>query len=152
VPERGEERRILELVAAGQLSADEAAELLDALKDADARALTAPPVPPVPAVPTAPQPPPAQRGIARQLRILVEADGDAGDRHTSVAINVPLGLAKFAARLLPDEAKAQLERRGVNLDDLLAALDADLPEGRLVDIDATEESGDQHARIVIEVI
>lgn len=131
-----EQRRILELLASGQLTVDEAAELLAAL--------------PTPAA--VPAPPPKPRALARQLHIRIETDGDDGAEQTRINVNVPLGLAKFAGKLLPADAKKQLERQGVDLAELLSALDGDLPEGPLVDIETNEDDGAQQTRLAIGVI
>ena len=67
-------------------------------------------------------------------------------------INVPLGLAKFAGRFLPPEARRELEGQGIDLSSLLDSLNADVPDGRLVDIDATDEEKGTTAKIIIEVV
>lgn len=131
-----EQRRILELLAAGQLTVDEASELLAALGPEGAPQPSQPPVPPRP------------KGISRNLRIRIDADRDKG----KVRVNVPLGLARFASRFLPSEAKSQLERQGIDLDGLLESLGGDLPEGKLIDIEASGDEENPVARIVVEVI
>lgn len=126
-----EQRRILDLLAAGQLSVDEAAELLEALQAS-----------------AAPAPPTAPRGIARVLRISIHSE-DADDEST-LNLNVPLGLAKFAERFIPKEARARLDRQGVDLDELLGSLDGNFPSGPLVDIQAGGASDE--VTITIEVV
>ncbi len=142
MPEAASEpRRILDLLAAGQISTEEASELLEALRGSET----------LPGPPAAPQPP-KPRGIARQLHIRIETDGDDGAQQSRISVNVPLGLAKFAGKLLPADAKEQLERQGIDLGELLASLDGDIPEGPLVDIEAREDDGAHRAKLVIEVI
>ena len=126
-----EERRILGLLAAGQLSADEASEVLGALRD------DAPPSPPRP------------RPTARNLRIRIETEDDGAQR-SRINVNLPLGLAKFAGQLLPEEAKDQLERHGIDLEGVLGSLGDDLPEGPLVDFEAGDD--DYQVHFVIEVV
>lgn len=133
-----EQRRILDLLAAGQISVDEATELLAALGTS-----SVPPAPPAP-----PSPP---RGIARLLRISIDADGEGADK-AKIRVNVPIGLAKFATRFLPKEAKQQLEAQGVDLSELLDSLGSDLPEGRLIDIDAGPDAEGGKAKIIIDVV
>ncbi len=130
-----ERRRILDLLAAGQISAEQAAELLEAVGPGGGS---------LPAAPV--------KGIARLLRISVDATRPDGSREATVRINVPLGLAKFAGRFLPPEARRELEGQGIDLSSLLDSLNADVPDGRLVDIDATDEEKGTTAKIIIEVV
>ena len=131
-----ERRRILDMLAAGQISADQAAELLEAVGPGSA-----------PVAPAAPA-----KGIARLLRISVDATRPDGSKEATVRVNVPLGLARFAGRFLPPEARKELEGQGIDLSTLLDSLNADVPDGRLVDIDATDEEKGTTARVVIEVV
>jgi hypothetical protein len=130
-----ERRRILDLLAAGQISADQAAELLEAVGPGGG----SPPAAPV-------------KGIARLLRISVDATRPDGSKEATVRINVPLGLARFAGRFLPPDARRELEGQGIDLSSLLESLNGDVPDGRLVDIDATDEEKGTTAKIVIEVV
>lgn len=145
--ERG---RILGLLEAGRISAEQAAVLLDAVG-------SRPPAPPEPPTPgraagansaaKAPRPrPPAQL-----LRISIDAREGTSDK-AKVHVNVPLGLARFAARFLPEEARTELDARGIDLAELLSGLGDELPDGPLVDIDASDEAGAKTARIRIEVV
>ena len=131
-----EQRRILDLLAAGQLKAGEAAELLEALK-------AGPPVPP-----GASSAPAAPRGIARVLRISIYS-ADSTDEST-LNLNIPLGLAKFAERFIPKEARAHLDKQGIDLDELLDSLDGDFPSGPLVNIEASDSTDE--VTITIEVV
>lgn len=132
-----ERRRILDMLAAGQISAEQAAELLEAMG---------------PPPETASASAPAKKGIARLLRISVDATRPDGSKEATVRVNVPLGLARFAGRFLPPEARRELEGQGIDLSDLLDSLNADVPDGRLVDIDATDEDKGTTAKVVIEVV
>lgn len=141
----GDERdRILGLLEAGKISAEQAAVLLDAVAsrgDASRNAGR----PPTTGRAPAPRPP------AQLLRITVDAregDNDA----TKVHVNVPLKLARFASRFLPKEARAELEGQSIDLSELLASLGDEVPDGPLVDIDASEADGSKSARILIEVV
>ena len=130
-----ERRRILDMLAAGQISADQAAELLEAIGPGAG----------------AGTPAPKAKGTARLLRISIDTTRPDGSKEATVRVNVPLGLAKFAGRFLPPEARAQLEEQGIDLSSLLDSLDTDVPGGRLVDIDATDDGKGTTAKIVIEV-
>jgi len=101
-------RRILEMLANGRITADEAERLLTALDNG-------------PAIDA-----PAARsfGASKYLRILVEREPErAGDERTKVNIRVPLQLLRAGVRLkslLPDEARDQLNEalreKGVDFD------------------------------------
>ncbi len=146
----GERRRILDMLAAGQIDVDQATELLKAL-GTDRQAPPRSPRPPVPpqVVGSGGE---SRRGIARVLSISIDAKGDAGDERAKVRVNVPLALTRFAMKFLPTEAKEQLNTQGIDLEELLETLGDELPEGRLVDIDASQMGDGTNARIVIEVV
>ncbi len=139
-----ERDRILGMLEAGKISAEQAAVLLDAVAspgDAPGRAARSPGTGKTPA----PRPP------AQLLRITVDAR--EGDRDaTKVHVNVPLKLARFASRFLPKEARAELEGQSIDLAELLSSLGDEVPDGPLVDIDASEADGTKTARILIEVV
>lgn len=140
-----ERRKILDLLESGRITAEQASELLRALGGAT----PAPPAPPV--APAAPPPPRA--GTARLLRISIDAPGSAADASSAkIRVNVPLGLAKFATRFLPVEARSELDAQGIDLNELIAALTAETPEGKLVDIDVDEDGSGKKAKIVVEVV
>jgi hypothetical protein len=135
-----ERKRVLDMLAAGQINADQAGDLLRALGDVGGGAAP-------------PQPPPVRTGTARLLRISIDAtDGDDGD-NAKIRVNVPLGLAKFASRFLPAEARTELEAQGIDLSELITAISTETPEGRLVDIDVDDDGrGRKKAKIVVEVV
>ena len=120
-----ERKRILQMLAEGQISAEEAAELIEALDDAPAVAEPRPEAP------------------ARLLRIYIHDPEDA----TEVKINLPLALARFALKFIPEQQQAQISEAGFELDELLASLKSETPAGRLVEI----EDGDG-TRVIIEVV
>lgn len=140
-----ERKKVLDMLEAGRVSADQASDLLRALGSAPR---IDPPTPPSP---------PHRVGTARLLRISIDAAGDEGDRsRAKVRVNVPLGLAKFATRFLPQEAKRELESQGIDLSELITAISTETPEGRLVDIDVDDDDGAtpgrKKAKIVVEVV
>jgi hypothetical protein len=136
-----ERKKVLDMLAAGQINVDQASELLRALGDAPIG--TAPPPPP---------PPSARSGTARLLRISIDANDDGDGDRAKIRVNVPLGLAKFAGRFLPAEARTELESQGIDLSELINALSTETPEGKLVDIDVDDDSGGKKAKIVVEVV
>jgi len=133
-----EQRRVLDMLAAGQINAEQASTLLAALRG--------------PAAPPPPPPPAARRGTARMLRISIDAGEEPGGERAKIRVNVPLGLAKFASRFMPAEARRELEGRGIDLNELIDAITTETPEGPLVDIDVDDDSGEKRAKIMIEVV
>ncbi len=136
-----ERKKVLDMLAAGQINVDQASELLRALGDA-----------PIGAAPPSPPPPPGRTGTARMLRISIDANEDGDGDRAKIRVNVPLGLAKFAGRFLPAEARTELEAQGIDLSELINALSTETPEGKLVDIDVDDDSGGKKAKIVVEVV
>jgi hypothetical protein len=126
-----ERTRILDLLASGQITTSQASALLEALGG---------------------DPPPPRAATARTLRISIDAkDAGGGKAGPRIRVNVPLGLAKFALRFMPAEARSELDARGIDLADLIAALPREAPDGKLVDIDVDDESGGKTVKIVIEI-
>jgi hypothetical protein len=128
----GEERKVLEMLASGQISVEEAGQLLDALR--------------VPQPPRSPEPPKPKK-TARLLRIKVKT----ADERVDVEVTIPLGLAKFVSKFIPESARAELAAQGINLAELVGGLGSDAPEGRLVNLEVASERGEQ-VMIVVEVI
>ncbi|MFU8887291.1 MAG: SHOCT-like domain-containing protein [Trueperaceae bacterium] len=135
-----ERKKVLDMLAAGQINVDQASELLRALGDGPSGSASPPP------------PPPARTGTARLLRISIDANDDGDGDRAKIRVNVPLGLAKFAGRFLPAEARTELEAQGIDLSELINALSTETPEGKLVDIDVDDDAGGKKAKIVVEVV
>ncbi|HVZ90803.1 MAG TPA: hypothetical protein VG843_04055 [Rhizomicrobium sp.] len=101
-----ERRRILDMLAAGRIGAEEAERLLSALERA-------------PGAPAA-----AEKGAARYIRVLIARQPEhAGEEETKVNIRVPLQLLRAGVKLkslLPEEAREQmsaaLREKGIDLD------------------------------------
>lgn len=148
-----ERRRVLDLLAAGRIDAEQAAMLLKALGPTAAEAMARPAHVVEPPSQLPPQPPePARRGRApRFIRIKITSDDDSskGD----VNVSVPYALAKFALRFMPHEARARLEREGIDLGALFESVKNDeIPDGKLIDITTDKSDGSGRAHITIEVI
>ena len=120
-----ERKRILQMLAEGQITAEEAARLLEALEDVSQEQTERRPK------------------AARLLRVYVHDPDDA----TEVKVNLPLALARFALKFIPEEQRLQIAEAGFDLDELLASLKSETPEGRLVEL----EQGDG-TRVIIEVV
>jgi len=140
MPLQDERKKVLDMLAAGQINVEQASDLLRALGEPG---------------PATSEPPPAPRrtGTARLLRISIDANDDGDGDRAKIRVNVPLGLAKFASRFLPKEARSELEAQGIDLSELITAISTETPEGRLVDIDVDDdETGRKRAKIVVEVV
>jgi hypothetical protein len=100
-------RSILQMLADGKVSADEAERLLAAM-DRNG--------------PSAPAPAPSRNGSPKYLRVLVDAD-DAANGPTKVNIRVPMALLRAGVRLtslMPPQARdqinAEMAKNGVPFD------------------------------------
>ena len=128
-----ERKRILDLLASGQIDVDQASALLQAL-GGDSET-----------------PKPPRTPTARTVRIAIDVkDPQESKENARIRVNVPLGLAKFATRFLPVEARSELDAQGVDLAEIIAALSLETPEGKLVDIDVDDDAG-KVVKIVVEV-
>ncbi len=132
-------KRILDMLAAGRITVDAATDLLKAIgapgQVAEASAPTAKP-----------------RGSARVLRIAVDAPPNGDDSGAKVRVNIPLALAKYAGRFLPAEATTELSQKGIDLAQLLKDLSDDMPDGRLIDIEADDPANGGKTTVVVEVV
>ncbi len=63
--------------------------------------------------------------------IKIEIASQNGDH---VRVNIPLGLANFAMKLIPKDAQRAMSEQGLDMETLTEMLKGDLPEGNLVDI------------------
>jgi hypothetical protein len=128
-----ERARILRMVAGGKLTAEEAAELLEALEPAPrAEGRAAFPGEPLPfAPPTNP----------RTLVINISEGGDS-----KVNVRIPLGLARAAGRFIPRQAQEYLEDHGIDLKQMLAEQTVAWTKGPLIEIQDEED----HVLIAVE--
>ncbi len=117
-----ERKRILEMVEAGKITADEAAELLATLEDV----------------------PETEAGEdcgeqAKSLKIRVEEAGEE-----KVNISLPLFLARSFVDFVPENARRKMQERGIEIESVLEQ--ADVEDGTLVNI----HDGDDHVEITLE--
>lgn len=125
-----ERRRILDMLASDRITVDQAEALLRALNGNSTHETSAAGTAAEPAV----QPP-----AARSLQIRIGGKGPRGKADAN--ITVPLGLARFASRFLPESLRDELDDQDVDIDDVLKALleEGALPSGSvLVDISSDE--------------
>lgn len=116
-----ERKKILELLEAGKINAEEAARLLDAIGDTGAPAQTP--------------------GKLRYVIIHVEDP----DEEKEINIKLPAGLLRAASRFIPSDARATINGMDLNLEELLSAIDEE-SEGEILRVE-----GDEGERVVIRV-
>ena len=117
-----ERMRILKMVEDGKVSAGDASKLLDAL--ASARA------------------PEEEASGGKKIRIRV-TDPKSGKQ--TVNLSIPIGLARFAAKLIPAKKKDQMLAEGVDIDHIISQITTE-NVGKVVDI----ESDDSNVQVTIE--
>ena len=100
-----ESMKILTMLEEGKIQADEAAKLLEVLAAGGAEAAGGPAAP-------------AGRGKTLHVRVFKE-----GSERPSVNVNIPLSLARWALRFVPEDAKARMGDKEIALDDLSTLLD-----------------------------
>src|SRR4051794_2909577 len=138
-----ETRRVLDLLAAGKITVDEAHALLQALKEQSTRADAAPAGD---APGAAPKP--------RYLRVHVHKPGKDGRKDKDVNIRVPMAVLRGGVRLgtmipgLPARMKGRLRERGIDVD--LSKLDPSVLESMLADMgEVNIDVGDAGERVRI---
>ncbi|MFO7610986.1 MAG: hypothetical protein R6W99_00665 [Clostridia bacterium] len=140
-----EKQKILKMVEDGKITAQDALELLDALgRDEKPAAEPARKVP----------------GKNRMLRIRIDACGKgSGKERVKVNVNLPLSVAKkltSLSKVIPDEAKSEMEKSGFNIDDLnlakiIEAIENGEMDENIVDIEANDEEDGSSAMVKIYV-
>lgn len=132
-----EKLKILEMIQEGKISAAEGMELLKAIEESE--------------------PTENSTGVVlanRFLKVRVE-----GDKIPKVNVNIPMNLIKSVTKLanvamafIPTEAKGEIDKRGINLEQLLNGIILELEngatEGKLVDVDVDDPN---EGRIKVEV-
>jgi hypothetical protein len=130
-----EARQVLDMLAQGKITAEDAARLLDRLNHPHADPSTPPPPPPAPPTPPA-------GGRPRFLRVLVNSeDGD------KVNVRVPLSLVSAGIKLttvMPKDVGEKLKEKGLDLSDLASGKgEAVIDALRELQVDVVSEDGDQ---------
>ncbi|MFN2364458.1 MAG: hypothetical protein ABR596_09170 [Halarsenatibacteraceae bacterium] len=123
-----EERlRILEMVAEGKISADEAEKLMETMEKSDNMYQGK-----------------AQKPSTKKskcLKILVQEGGKE-----KVNLSIPLSLAQAFSGFIPENTKSKLEDKNININELIENLETGTKDGKLIDID----EGNEHVEIRIE--
>ena len=100
-----ERLRILEMVREGKISPEDGVRLLDELEDRSAG------------------------DLSRTVKVHVWSPGG---RRIQVAL--PARLATTIAAMIPDKTRTRLAERGINIDELLKAVQQGTSRGRIVDV------------------
>lgn len=117
---REERLRILEMLSEGKISPEEANDLLSTVEIKEvAKSSTK----------------------GRFLKVRVSEDGKE-----KVNVNLPLSLARFALKFVPDSARQEMLGKGIDVDSLISSITAELPMGKLVAV----EDGGESVEIFIE--
>ena len=139
-----ERRRILDLLAKGLITAREAEELLNALGESPhqpASEVGSRTARPAPGAPT-----------ARSIRIRIDEVDGQDEPRAKVNVTIPLGLARFASKLIPRNAQLKLEEDGIDISALIAAIDEHAEEGRLVEMATESDGSGKSARITVDIV
>ncbi|MDX9873016.1 MAG: hypothetical protein RBT41_11450 [Clostridia bacterium] len=123
-----EKKRILEMIQEGKITSKEGLDLLEALESGEDASTE------------------VDSNLKRKfLRIKVYTD-----KAVKVNINIPLALVKVASRFgamglkyIPEEARTEMERKGIDLsqidiEELVAAIEQGLIDEKLVDVDVDD--------------
>lgn len=116
-----ERTRILQMLAEGKISVDEAEELLATVE-------------------VEKEQPPAHKE-AKFLRIKVWED-----QKEKVNVNLPLSLARLAMKLIPNDAKVKLEEQEIDLNAIINEIQYGASAGKIVEV----EDGADRVEIYIE--
>ncbi len=116
-----ERKKILEMLAEGKVSPDEANDLLNTVEKGETTTIT-----------------PRAR---RLLKIRVSEGGEE-----KVNVTLPLALARVAMKFVPEDAKKELDEQGIDVEELLSSISTEIPDGKLVDV----KDGDDSVEIFIE--
>lgn len=129
--------KILEMLKEGKITPTEASELLDTLKDEEKEKQI-----------------PSNRFASRFFRIRVDGD------KAKVNVNVPLNLVKATSKLIgssmkfvPEEARVEMQKKGIDLsqldlEEIIRLIDEELVDGKLVDVDVDDP---KEGRIKVEI-
>jgi hypothetical protein len=147
-----EERKILEMLTAGQITIDQALGLLEALRDNRGES-----VPPIEMYLSGEAI--QQRLKAREARAklqnqpsnkLLKIDiHQSGEEDTNLNFQVPVESALVMENLIPSNIRKIIASQGFELGGLLVSLNQDFPTGKILDMHVSDD--DYDTNIVLEV-
>jgi len=127
-------KEILNLLANGKITADEAADLLREAPSATAVVDPNPPAPPKPAAPESGKKP-------SWLHVRVK---DANSGKNKVTVNVPLGMLKFGLKI---GGRFSPELNDLDWDEVQSMMD-EMESGLLVDVQ--DDEGGEHVQVFVD--
>lgn len=111
-----ERLRILEMLSEGKISPEEANDLLSTVETKEvAKSSTK----------------------SRFLRVKVSEGGKE-----KVNVNIPLSLARFALKFIPDSARREMLAKGIDIENLVNSITDELTMGKLVSVEEEGQSVD----------
>lgn len=132
-----ERLRVLEMIQEGKINAAQGLELLQVMESGEKE---------------------SQSGRSDRI-FRVKVDGDK----TKVNVNIPMRLVRAASKfavmgmnLVPQEARSEMDRRGIDLsqidfDELVDLIDQGLVDGKLLDVDVQDpEEGHMTVAVYVE--
>ncbi len=119
-----ERRKILSMVQDGTITAGEAAEMLSAIDEAESKVT----------------PPVRRAGSPKWIHIQVIDESDRVD------VRLPFALVRLIEGFVPQQARREMEKHGLNLSELMEGLESS-GEGKLVEI---QEDGGGYVAITVE--
>ena len=125
-----EKMKILKLLEEKKISAEEAAELLEALEESEEKEEEIA------------QPKTFREGKSLKIRV-----SDSNTGKVRVNLTIPLRLARFARTMVPAFEKMNLERKGIDIEEIINAIDSGIT-GKILEVD--DELNAQHIEIWIE--
>src|SRR5579885_1899247 len=127
-----ERSRILRMVAEGKITAEEAADLLEAIELPRES----------PRAPTPPAPPNAMMPTSNRSLVIQVFEKDT----SRVNVRIPLSLARAAGKFIPRQAQEYLNDFDINLKDILESVGNPAIIGNLVEV----RDDDTRVRIAVE--
>lgn len=134
-------KEILELLAKGKITANEAAELLSNAATPEAEAATTPTAVAVPAAPAEPAQIKKSGNKPSWLHVRVK---DLSSGKNKVSVNVPLGMVKFGLKI---GGRFTPELNGLDWDEINGMME-EMESGLLVDVQ--DEEGGEHVQVFID--
>jgi len=129
-------KQILNMLAEGKITVNEASELLGALEE--------------PSTETANKA--KKPNQAKKLRINFDGERKNG-KPAKIDIEIPLSLAKFAGKFVGKDKMLDIEGEGVNLNEIFTILkEENLERGVILDFESDPDQDGSKAKVMIEVI
>ncbi|HHO55362.1 MAG TPA: hypothetical protein ENK21_03165 [Trueperaceae bacterium] len=130
-----ERKQILNMLAEGKLTVDEAAELLEVIKAPEENELIK-----------------TKKTHAKKLRINFDGQRKNG-KPAKIDMEIPLSLAKFLGKFVGKDKMLDIEGEGVDLNEMFEIFkEDDLERGVIFDFETDKKKDGSKAKVKIEVI